>query len=750
LKRGREGLAGTAAVLAASVVLAALLPRLLPLEGADPFRGTLAVLPLILSALREIHRWGARLGGRRLGVAATAGELGALAVLILLVLVRPHLSLAGMDEVLAAGLLLVLGCRVARQAAALRPLLGDRLPRRPSLLFFLLPLTVYIAILPWSARHRQPDGDEPFYLLITHSLAYDFDADLTNNYAHGDWRSFMDRPIEPQPGDPTGPHGERYSRHNELLPMVLAPAYRLAGKTGALAMMALMTAALAWLTLRLARHYVPELPGESLAAWALTAFAPPLLLYSYQVWVEVPAALLLGVALDRILVIDRGASDSGRLWGFKEWLGLGLPVLLLPLVKIRLILISGPLLVLGWWHAGRPRRPLLILAGLLAGLAAGMLLYNQFLYSNPLKIHTWQEVDPHHYGVASYLKGFSGLFFDAAFGLFGCAPVWLLLLPALLLLLARRSPLLLHLAALSLPYLVIVVPRVEWYGGWSPPFRYALIAIPLLGIALVPLLAAGRECAGARALLGGLAALTLALTLVWVVVPGWTYNFADGRTYALDALSSRLGGDIARFFPSSIRTRTATWVWPVLSIPLISLLWWLPGPGGRKPGRRYPAGAAALAGIALMLGAAALLPSAAARVPTRIVELEDPEVRKSGGHLHPDRWVVERTRYRGGWVLRVGERLEAPVAPGSRRVTLRLAAELIRNQPVPFTLDIQQGDRLLTSWTPGRERVWETVEVGPVDWYAENGQPLVLAARGPAPPGQLNGVILDRVEMEWR
>jgi hypothetical protein len=741
LREGREGLAGTAAVLAAAVAASALLPRLFPLEGADPFRGTLAVLPLILGALREIHRWGSRLGGRRLGVAATVGELGALAVLILLVLVRPHLSLAGMDEVLAAGLLLVLGCRVARQTAALRPLLGDRLPRRPSILFFLLPLTVYIAILPWSARHRQPDGDEPFYLLVTHSLAYDFDADLTNNYAHGDWRYFMDRPIEPQPGDPVGPHGERYSRHNELLPMALAPAYRLAGKTGALAMMALMTAALAWLTLRLARHYVPDLPGESLAAWALTAFAPPLLLYSYQVWVEVPAALLLAVALDRIFWIDRGPIDGGRSWGPKEWLGLGLPVLLLPLVKIRLILISGPLLVLGWWHAGRPRRPLLILAGLLAGLAAGMLLYNQFLYSNPLKIHTWQEVDPHHYGVASYLKGFSGLFFDAAFGLFGCAPVWLLLLPALLLLLARRSPLLLHLAALSLPYLVIVVPRVEWYGGWSPPFRYALIAIPLLGIALVPLLAAGRERAPARALLGGLAALTLALTLVWVAVPGWTYNFADGRTYALDALSGRLGVDIARFFPSSIRTRTATWLWPVLSIPLISLLWWLPG-------RRRQAGAAALAGIALMLGAVAFLPSAATRVPTRVVEFEDPGVRKSGGHLHPDRWVVERTRYRGGWVLRVGERLEAPVAPGGHRVKLRLAAELIRNQPVPFTLDIQQGDRLLTSWTPGRQRVWETVEVGPVEWQV--GEPLVLAAHGPAPPGQLNGVILDRVEMEWR
>lgn len=732
----KRAAAASAALMAACVALALVLERVLPLAADDPFRGTLVILPLILGALREIHRWGARWGGRSLDATATAGELGALSVLILLVLARPHLALAGMDEVLASGLLLVLGVRVARQTLALRPLLGDRLPRRPSVLFFLLPFVVYLAILPWSARHRQPDGDEPFYLLVTHSLAYDFDADLTDNYARGDWRYFMDRPIEPQPGDPVGPHGERYSRHNELLPMALVPAYRLGGKLGALATMALMTAAVAWMTLRLARHYVPDLPGESLAAWALAAFAPPLLLYSYQVWVEVPSALLAAVAIDRIL-----SFDGRRDWRAKEWLGLGLPLLLLPLLKIRFILVAGPLLLMGWWYAGRPRRPVIILTALLAALAGGMLLYNQAVYSNPLKIHTWQEVDPASYGPVSYLRGMFGLLFDPAFGLFGCAPVWLILLPAFLLMIVRRDRLLVHMTALSLPYLMIVAPRIEWYGGWSPPFRYALIAIPFLAIGLVRLLAS-RDRAGARALLGGLAALTLALTLVWVTVPGWTYNFADGRSYALDALSGRLGLDLARFFPSSIRTRTATWAWPLAAVPLVSLLWWLPGR------RRGPFGAPVLGGIALLLAAAALLPSAAARVPTRVIELEDPQVRKSGGHVHPERWVIERTRYRGGWVLRVDERMEAPVAPGGRRVKIRLGAEFIRNQPVPFTLDIREGDRLLASWTPARERVWETVEVGPVDW--KPGAPLVFVARGPSPPGELNGAILDRVEMEWR
>lgn len=739
--RPGEGFASTGWVLAGSVAASALLAWKAPLPADDPFRGTLILLPLILAGLREVHRRSVRLGATPLAAVGTAGELGALAILVLLVLARPHLALARGEEVLACGLLLVLGCRVARQLPALRPLLGESLPKRPSFLFFLLPLVTYLAILPWSALHRQPDGDEPYYLLVTHSLAYDFDADLTNNYARQDWRHFMDRPISPQPGDPVGPRGERYSRHNELLPMALAPAYRLGGKTGALATMGLFAALLAWMMLRLARHYVPEHPGEALAAYALAAFAPPLLLYSYQVWVEVPAAILGAAALDRILSLD-----GQRGWGRKEWLGLGVPVLLLPVLKLRFILIAAPLLLMGWWHAGRPRRPVVILAGLLGAVAGGMLLYNQVVYSNPLKIHTWQEVDPHRYSLLSYLKGGFGLFYDAAFGLFGCAPIWLILLPAVLLLLVRRSRLLLHLAALSLPYLVIVAPRVEWYGGWSPPFRYALIALPLLGIALVPLLTQRCERPGAWALLASLGALTLALTLVWVAVPGWTYNFADGRTYALDALSGRLGLDLARFFPSFIRPRAATWLWPLLSFPVVSFLWWLPRASGGRAARPGPAGA--LAGIALVLGSAALMLAAAARLPTRSIELEDAQVWKSGGHPHPDRWVLERTRYRGGWVLRIGESLRAPVVPGSRRVKLELHAEFIRNQPVPFTLDLKQGDRLLATWHPSRERVWERIEVGPVEWRA--GEPLVLAAHGPHPPGALNGAILDYVELEWR
>ncbi len=256
--------------------LAALLARwLLPLAAGEPFRGTLALLPLVVAALWAIHHAGRRAGARAIPGAARRGEMVALAALLVAVSAAPRLGLPLADEALAAGFVLLLGHRVLRQLVALRPLLGRRLGAHPSPLFFLLPLVVYAAVIPWSTRHRPPDGDEPYYLLITHSLAYDLDADLANNYAAGDGRAFLDRDLEPQPGDPVGRHGEIYSRHNELLPMVLAPAYRFAGKSGALFTMAALTALLAWWTLRLARHYWPERPGGALLAYGLFAFTPP-------------------------------------------------------------------------------------------------------------------------------------------------------------------------------------------------------------------------------------------------------------------------------------------------------------------------------------------------------------------------------------------------------------------------------------------------------------------------------------------
>jgi hypothetical protein len=713
------------------------------LSPDDPLFSTVCVLPVVVAACLMLEGYGRRLGARSLGGPAAVTEGVAAVLLLWLAVGRGSLGLPLAAPVVMAGFTLLLLFRMTRQLVAARPLLGRTLPQRPPLFFFALPLLVYLAILPWSSEQRQPDGDEPFYLLITHSLTYDRDADLANNYAARDSLRFMNRAVAPQPGDPVGPEGERYSRHNELLPLVLVPAYAVAGRWGALATMAAMAALLAWMVLWLARCYFPRYPAGALLAYGLFALTPPMLYYAHQIWVEVPAALLAMVALERMHEPPRRHSGSLR-WDLRRWLGIGLPLMLLPLVKIRFMLLSIPLLALAWLYARRPWRPLIVLFVLLGLLGVGILGFNQVRYGNPLKIHSVEELALHEIALLRYLEGGVGLFFDTAFGLFASAPLWLLILPAVGVAWRHRSGgrrLMRDLLLFSLPYLVIVAPRLEWYGGWSPHFRYGLFCLPMLALLLVPLLEQ-RHRAGARFLVGLLGALTVVLTLLWVAVPGWSYNFADGRSYLLDHLSGQWGADVARLFPSYVRPRLATWVWPVLATAVVCLLW-------RWPRRARSAGTVTAAGALSLLAVLAVLPGLARQLPTRVVEAEDAFVLHDGGHPHPERWVIERTRYQGGWVLRPREGLTMPVVAAGERVELLLTLRFVRNSDWPMALRIRAGETDLYHWEPTADRGWEEVAVGPVEW--PGGASLELRVEAPSPPEArlLNGILVDRVEFRW-
>ncbi len=736
----------SAAEIALSVPGAWAVGALLPLAAADPFRATLVILPMVVAALRALERHAPRraAGGGRGGRL----EGAALVALVLFTLGRHSLGLAATDWFLAGGYLLLLAHRVARLVVLWRGALGEErplgategggMPRRPPAAFFLLPWVVYLALLPWQAQHRQPDGDEPFYLLIAHSLVHDLDADLANNYAAADWRAFMERPIEPQPGDPRGPDGEIYSRHNLLLPLVVAPAYALAGRWGVMVAMTLITATLAWTMLSLALRYASSgraAAGSALSAYAVFAFSPPLLVYSYQIWIEVPAALAVAVGVDRLLALRRGA--SGR-----QLLALALVVTLLPLVKLRLGLVALPLAALALYRARPPRRAVLAFTAGTALVFSAFLLHNLLRYGHLLKIHRWSELNLYSSSLADFARGAFGMLYDAAFGLFPCAPIWLLLLPAGWLLVRRRDPLLALVSALALPYLVALAPRFEWYGGWSPPFRYPLVFLPLAALALVPLFER-RHRPGLTFLAAGLGVTTLVLAAVWVVVPGWTYNFADGRTHLLDQSGLRLGADVARLFPSTVRPRLATWIWPLASLLAIPLAGWRGTLGRHRRGRlRLKRPAAAAWGFVAVLLFAAAVPLAARHWPTRVIELEDAWVFKDRGRPFPDTWVLQRPRYRGGWVLTPNGRIEARLAPGGETVRLRLAVRLATPGKVA-RLRVAAGDVPLGELAvPAGD--WQEVELGPFEWPA--GAPLVFRGGGAGAPGRL---ALDRVELMW-
>ena len=682
-----------------------------------------------------------------------AWALGAAVVLGAATLGAPLLGVAGwqplaMGGAAAAGLLYV-GCRVL----ALEPLLERTAGAgRPPLVFLLLPLGFYLALIPWSVRERAPDGDEPWFLLVTHSIAHDFDLDLANNYRNQDSLAFMPRAIEPQPGDPETADGAVHSRHGALLQAVMAPAYRLGGRAGAMVVVAGLAALAVWLLLDLTAF--SQDARARLIAYLAFGFSAPFLIYSQQIWAEV-AAVLLAVAALRW--IDRLAPDRNDPSAVPDrddraaWLLLALALALLPALKLRLVLVSAALALIFVLRLApaRRRRGVLVLGAVGVPAAVLVLWSNRAVFGTVLGMHSWSELELYRESALAMALGLNGLFFDLAYGLVACAPIWLLLFPAAVAAWPQNRRLLYELALIVAPTLLLVASRREWYGGWSPPFRYGLVVLPFLALLLVPLFerAAGErpgaERSAARGPAAGVVALALvlallsgALAVLFVVEPGWTYNLADGRHHFLHHLEARTGLDFARFLPSATRARAATWLLPALAVAAAVL----------AVRARRKAVAVACAGLPVLFLAG--LPLLAESLPTRRLEIESAAVQRTGGNQEPERWTLDRTRFPEAWVLPEGSRAEAAVVPGGDRVELAVTLRAIRNRSAPVTLIARSGGRELGRLTVAEQDAddWQTLTLAPAPW--PDGAPLVLEV----PPGDAmppNGLAIDRVDLRW-
>jgi hypothetical protein len=166
---------------------------------------------------------------------------------------------------------------------------------------FLVALAAFSAVL----NTMWPDsaGDEPHYLLVAESIAYDGDVDLTNDYAS---RERTEKVVNVYPLDPV-PHAATYKDSGELRPVhgvglsaLLAPAVALGDLTGARVLMVLIAALLADQLYRLLRDLGFRW-GYRILAWGAVVFCMPLVVFTSQVYPELPGALLVLVAL-RIMV----------------------------------------------------------------------------------------------------------------------------------------------------------------------------------------------------------------------------------------------------------------------------------------------------------------------------------------------------------------------------------------------------------------------------------------------------------------
>ncbi|MFC2156730.1 hypothetical protein ACFLT9_02715 [Acidobacteriota bacterium] len=181
----------------------------------------------------------------------------------------------------------------------------SQFPRRKKLiLLFLSAFIVYnLCTFILISKDASFSGDEPFYLMTTHSLYQDQDINLWNNYARKDYFHFYERERDPNLTvgiyAHEGKKGEKFLYPINLpgISVLMLPHYAISqlfsGKVLAFIIKGSLSIWAALLGLQLFLFASERWKEEkiSLLLWFLYSFSIPILFYSSHLYAEVPIAL---------------------------------------------------------------------------------------------------------------------------------------------------------------------------------------------------------------------------------------------------------------------------------------------------------------------------------------------------------------------------------------------------------------------------------------------------------------------------
>jgi hypothetical protein len=342
-------------------------------------------------------------------------------------------------------------------------------------------------------------GDEPHYLLTAISLAEDRNLDVSDEIADRRYEAFSEGGLDPQSRPLEG--GRLVSPHDPLLPLLLAPGVAAGGWLGAKLTLAVLAGALAaavlWLCVR--RFGVPVWPAAVVTG--IFGASAPLAVYGTQVYPELPAALATAGA------VAAGTAARGRT---RVALACG-SVTALPWLSVKYAPVAAALaavILWTWWRAG-DRGSAAGLAGLLALSGAAFVAAHWAWYGGWTPYGVGDHFVTGEFGVVGFEPDFAGrsrrlvgLLVDREFGLAAWQPAWLLALPALGALAARRPRGWLFLALpLAAGWSNATFVALTMHGWWWPG-RQVVVVAPLVVVVVALWAGEGRRRVAAVAALG--------------------------------------------------------------------------------------------------------------------------------------------------------------------------------------------------------------------------------------------------------
>ncbi|GHO92516.1 hypothetical protein KSF_025640 [Reticulibacter mediterranei] len=317
-----------------------------------------------------------------------------------------------------------------------------------------------------------PSGDEPHYLIISQTLLKYHSLDVMQDYNHRDYFQFYPLLIEPH--ITYNALGQVLPLHNIGAPLLWLLPFALLGRLGAVWFIVLV-AVLTIITMYRLLLLMGISQKTSFRACVAYSVASPFYIYSHLTFVE-PIGALACVYAVYVLWQDKiswqGLTISAVLLGILPWVHMRLALLEIPLFFLLLCKIYQQYRFRHWHYYIAYLLPLLILS-----LALEIYSYQVWGTLNPATNQINGNSKP--FEVMPFM-GMVGMFFDQEHGILLNFPIFLFLLPGILLTLKRRF-VGYHLLVLvvSVPYIVAFTSFRHWSGGWCPPGRFLLALLPL-------------------------------------------------------------------------------------------------------------------------------------------------------------------------------------------------------------------------------------------------------------------------------
>jgi hypothetical protein len=374
------------------------------------------------------------------------------------------------------------------------------------LAFFVYQLTTLILVLQGITF----SGDEPNYLLTTHSLIYDGDINLANNYARQDYFAFYSR--EEHPRLKLGIYG-RYGKKGKdyIYPInlpgisvLMIPFYALSQLFSGKILTFILKGSLSiWAALFSLQVYLlgrQRWGRESLALslWLITAFIPPVLFYSCHLYPEIP------IAFFSLLIFRRLVFGQHISW--LEASGLGALLATFPWFGLKYNFLFWPLFIIGLYKFWRDQQRVKKLGAFVSLPLLSQFLFYLFIYQlygtfSPIAIYEgvmsaeqlkafWQMVLA--IPLSLRIESFLDYFLDQRDGLLLYAPVYFFALAGFIDLWRRSRKIFLALLFVSLPFL-FNYSFLTHRQGYSPQARVLTPIIWVVIFALGEFLASNKK-----------------------------------------------------------------------------------------------------------------------------------------------------------------------------------------------------------------------------------------------------------------